>query len=233
MQPETIPEDQPVDIIVLLDDSRLDQKTVSPADLRAMSAGQANIQAKISKEVLDGAPLEVGYSYTTLLNGFSTTVTYGQLQKIRQMPEVASAFLAPCFQLMPAMSTSNSMVGGGTFNETGYHGEGMRIAILDTGVDMNHEIFRDAPESPSLTKESLQTLLDSKDLQCESIVSGIGASTLYRSAKIPSSSTTATKTATARLPPPMEPTAPTWPPQPPEMTVCRTLSWAWPPKRRS
>ena len=27
MQPETIPEDQPVDIIVLLDDSRLDQKT--------------------------------------------------------------------------------------------------------------------------------------------------------------------------------------------------------------
>ena len=185
MQPETIPEDQPVDIIVLLDDSRLDQKTVSPADLRAMSAGQANIQAKISKEVLDGAPLEVGYSYTTLLNGFSTTVTYGQLQKIRQMPEVASAFLAPCFQLMPAMSTSNSMVGGGTFNETGYHGEGMRIAILDTGVDMNHEIFRDAPESPSLTKESLQTLLDSKDLQCESIVSGIGASTLYRSAKIP------------------------------------------------
>ncbi|MFR8331377.1 MAG: hypothetical protein ACLU9S_02530 [Oscillospiraceae bacterium] len=61
MQPMTIPEDQPVDIIVLLDDSRLDQKTVSPADLRAMSAGQANIQAKISKEVLDGASLSAGW----------------------------------------------------------------------------------------------------------------------------------------------------------------------------
>ena len=182
---ETIADDQLVDIIVLLDDSKLKDAAVSETVRRQMRAQQASVQAEISRQVLNGAPLEVGYVYTTLTNGFSATVTYGQLKEIRELPGVESAFLAPSFALMPSMSTSNSMIGGGIFNETGYHGEGMRIAILDTGVDMNHEIFRDAPERPSLTQAELQSILDNHALQCESIVYGVGASTLYRSEKIP------------------------------------------------
>ena len=110
-------------------------------------------------------PLEVGYSYTTLVNGFSASVTYGQLREIRELEGVKSAFIAPCFELVPDMGTSNSMVGGGTFNETGYHGEGMLIAILDTGVDMTHEMFRDTPEEARLTRTALQNLLDTEELQ--------------------------------------------------------------------
>ena len=44
------------------------------------------------------------------------------------------------------MGTSNSMVGGGTFNETGYHGEGMLIAIWTPGVDIFHGRSWDTPE---------------------------------------------------------------------------------------
>ena len=186
IEPETpLSDDQLIKVIILLDDSCFHGETISHTVRQQMSAQQAGVQAEISRRILHGAPLTVGYSYTTLVNGFSATVTYGQLQEIRKMPEVTSAFLAPSFELMPMMSTSNSMVGGGMFNETGYHGEGMRIAILDTGVDMNHEIFRDAPESPSLTRQELQAILDREDLQCESISYGIGASTLYHSEKIP------------------------------------------------
>ena len=59
------------------------------------------------------------------------------------------------------------------------------MAILDTGVDMGHEVFKAAPKSPSLTQEKLRTLLETYDFQVESIIKGISVSNLYYSAKIP------------------------------------------------
>ena len=66
-----------------------------------------------------------------------------------------------------------------------YFGILCRYAILDTGVDMGHEIFKTAPKSPSLTKEKLQSMLEQHDFQVEQIISGISVSDLYYSAKIP------------------------------------------------
>ena len=50
---------------------------------------------------------------------------------------------------------------------------------------MGHEIFKTAPKSPSLTREKLQSMLETYDFQVESIVKGISVSDLYYSAKIP------------------------------------------------
>lgn len=66
-----------------------------------------------------------------------------------------------------------------------YFGILCRYAILDTGVDMGHEIFRTAPKSPSLTREKLQSMLEQYDFQAEQIISGISVSDLYYSVKIP------------------------------------------------
>mgnify|MGYP001853043392 FL=1 len=98
IEPETpLSDDQLVKVIILLDDSCFHGETISHTARQQMSAQQAGVQAEISRRILHGAPLTVGYSYTTLVNGFSATVTYGQLQEIRKMPEVTSAFLAPSF----------------------------------------------------------------------------------------------------------------------------------------
>ena len=121
----------------------------------------------------------------TLLNGFSATVTYGQYKAIRKLDCVQSAFISPTFELLPDTANSNRMIGGGIYNTTGFTGEGMLVAILDTGVDMGHEIFKTAPKSPSLTREKLQSMLETYDFQVESIVKGISVSDLYYSAKIP------------------------------------------------
>jgi len=123
--------------------------------------------------------------YTTLLNGFSATVTYGQYKAIRRLDCVQSAFISPTFELLPDTANSNKMIGGGSYNTTGFTGEGMLVAILDTGVDMGHEVFKAAPKSPSLTQEKLRTLLETYDFQVESIIKGISVSNLYYSAKIP------------------------------------------------
>ena len=155
----------------------------SRAQVNALLRTQKSALAQIER-ALD-TKVEPQRQYTTLLNGFSATVTYGQYKAIRKLDCVQSAFISPTFELLPDTANSNRMIGGGIYNTTGFTGEGMLVAILDTGVDMGHEVFKAAPKSPSLTQEKLRTLLETYDFQVESIIKGISVSNLYYSAKIP------------------------------------------------
>ena len=170
-----------VEIIVVVNDSVADPD--SRAQVNALLHTQKSALAQINRAI-DGQ-VEPQRQYTTLLNGFSATVTYGQYKAIRKLDCVQSAFISPTFELLPDTANSNRMIGGGIYNTTGFTGEGMLVAILDTGVDMGHEIFKTAPKSPSLTREKLQSMLETYDFQVESIVKGISVSDLYYSAKIP------------------------------------------------
>lgn len=170
-----------VEIIVVVNDSVADPD--SRAQVNALLRTQKIALAQINRAI-DGQ-VEPQRQYTTLLNGFSATVTYGQYKAIRNLDCVQSAFISPTFELLPDTANSNRMIGGGIYNTTGFTGEGMLVAILDTGVDMGHEIFKTAPKSPSLTREKLQSMLETYDFQVESIVKGISVSDLYYSAKIP------------------------------------------------
>ena len=170
-----------VEIIVVVNDSVADPD--SRAQVNALLRTQKSALAQIER-ALD-TKVEPQRQYTTLLNGFSATVTYGQYKAIRRLDCVQSAFISPTFELLPDTANSNKMIGGGSYNTTGFTGEGMLVAILDTGVDMGHEVFKAAPKSPSLTQEKLRTLLETYDFQVESIIKGISVSNLYYSAKIP------------------------------------------------
>ena len=170
-----------VEIIVVVNDSVADPD--SRAQVNALLRTQKSALSQIER-ALD-TKVEPQQQYTTLLNGFSATVTYGQYKAIRRLDCVQSAFISPTFELLPDTANSNKMIGGGSYNTTGFTGEGMLVAILDTGVDMGHEVFKAAPKSPSLTQEKLRTLLETYDFQVESIIKGISVSNLYYSAKIP------------------------------------------------
>ena len=183
---EEIDPEMTVRIIVILDEALIPANgKPTKASQNKMLQQQAAVQQEISEEILEGAPLNIHHSYATLTNGFSATVTYAQLQEIRQLDSVVSAFAAPTFELQPLMTTSNSMVGGGVYNDTGYNGEGMVVAILDTGVSHSHEVFASAPKNPRLSRSDIQKLLDQNDMHCEADVPSVGASTLYYNEKIP------------------------------------------------
>lgn len=181
IDPETL-----VQIIVILDEELIpDDGQPTKAAQTKMLQQQSAVQKEISEKILGGGELKLRHSYCTLTNGFSATVTYAQLQEIRELDSVVSAFAAPTFELEPLMTTSNSMVGGGVYNDTGYNGEGMVVAILDTGVSHGHEVFTSAPVNPRLSRSDIQELLDRYDMHCETDVPSVGASTLYYNEKIP------------------------------------------------
>ena len=170
-----------VEIIVVVDDSVA--KPAAQAQVQSLLQKQEKAAATMSRAI--GEAVEPERQYTTLLNGFSATVTYGQYKALKELDCVESVFLSPTFSLLPDTANSTRMIGGGLANETGFTGEGMLIAILDTGVDMDHQIFSKAPASPALTQDDVKGLLSQYDFQAEGFVKGLSVSSVYKSAKFP------------------------------------------------
>ena len=142
------------------------------------------MQKEISAKVLGGGELEILHSYTTVSNGFAVKIPYGKLEAIRALDGVAAAYPAPVFQLSPDMPTSTTELGG-LANSSGYQGEGMVIAIVDSGLEISHSLFREAPTSPALDQKDVENVLASKNLKAEEKKPGITASQVYHSAKVP------------------------------------------------
>lgn len=171
---EEISPDEEVTAIIVL------EKKISPL----ARFQQKSIQNEISKNVLDGEKLEVLHSYTTVENGFAAVVPYGKLEEIRQLPGVAAAYAAPVFKVAPDMPTTMTELGG-LENTSGYQGEGMVIAIVDSGLEISHPLFTQAPTTPALMKKDIENILASKNLKAEEKKSGITASQVYKTAKVP------------------------------------------------
>ena len=171
---EEISPDEEVTAIIVL------EKKISPL----ARFQQKSIQNEISKNVLDGEKLEVLHSYTTVENGFAAVVPYGKLEEIRQLPGVAAAYAAPVFKVAPDMPTTMTELGG-LENTSGYQGEGMVIAIVDSGLEISHPLFTQAPTTPALAENDLENVLASKNLKAEEKKPGITASQVYKRAKVP------------------------------------------------
>lgn len=171
---EEISPDEEVTAIIVL------EKKISPL----ARFQQKSIQNEISKNVLDGEKLEVLHSYTTVENGFAAVVPYGKLEEIRQLPGVAAAYAAPVFKVAPDMPTTMTELGG-MENTSGYQGEGMVIAIVDSGLEISHPLFKQAPTTPALAKNDLEIVLARKSLKAEEKKPGITASQVYKTAKVP------------------------------------------------
>lgn len=142
------------------------------------------------------------YQYNTLFNGFSAEIPYGALQEIRSVEGVAYAFEAPSYTVPEDMtsedaelctvSTRDSFGSSSVWNSKvyGYTGAGMRVAVIDTGLDLTHPSFQ---ADPALAENSM-TLSDVdealKELNAYNIYrkkTSINptADKFYRSAKVP------------------------------------------------
>ncbi len=107
----------------------------------------------------------------------SANVEYGKIEQIKQLPGVADVVLEQQYEpaasentVQPNMEISTGMTGTTTAWSTGYTGAGMRIAIIDTGLDMSHQSFDNGAyeyaleQNAARAKESVEAYKASLDL---------------------------------------------------------------------
>ena len=121
-------------------------------------------QHKTVFKAMKGIDYELKYEYTRLLNGFSCDVAYGDLEAISNISGVQSVHIANSFA-KPVVETpvstnqvvANEIVGNTTMHGHGYTGAGIVVAVLDTGLNLEHEAFQDAANwvVPVVTEQTI------------------------------------------------------------------------------
>ncbi|MBS5389819.1 MAG: S8 family serine peptidase [Anaerovoracaceae bacterium] len=180
-QEEIYDEDSEVTVIVELKEDS-DKKGESPSSAAYKEKQQDKVRKEIGKKVLGGKTPKALYNYTSVGNGFAIDVKYGKLAQIQEIDSVKTAYVAPDLQLDPDART-NTDVAGLVSNATGYEGQGMVIAVIDSGIALEHPAFAEAVDKPALTKDMVAEKLDT--LQAKQNSPYITADQLYRSEKIP------------------------------------------------
>nr|WP_285228718.1 cell wall-binding repeat-containing protein [Planococcus sp. ISL-109] len=123
-----------------------------------------NVKKTISSR---GVELNSQYEYTTAFNGFSGVVKFSDIQKIKDLPNVKDVYIANEYErpeATPDMTTSHDFIQSRqVWADSKFKGEGMVVAVIDTGVDPEHKDFNITDESKvDLTKSTVDGLV-SKD----------------------------------------------------------------------
>lgn len=147
-------------IVLLKDKPAIDTTTRGTKSqtnrMQKLARQQAAVQEKMSEK---GLSFTVDHCYRALLNGFSVTVPYGDLETIAAIDNVSEVHVANSYALPeePASNLSaNEMTGADDCHAAGYDGAGSTIAILDTGLNTTHEAFQDYGNTEKvITKWSL------------------------------------------------------------------------------
>nr|WP_245698268.1 S8 family serine peptidase [Sporosarcina ureilytica] len=125
------------------------------ASERAKAQQKVNAQQKQVKQEMKLKKLLVkeGYTFETVLNGFSATVKADDLKKLLDIKGVklvepvveVHAFEDTSVnengQVSPAMDTSQSFLGIEKIWNKGFKGQGIKVGVLDTGIDYHHPEF--------------------------------------------------------------------------------------------
>lgn len=93
---------------------------------------------------------EVGFRYKTVFNGFAAIVPLGSVKDLARLPGVAS--VRAVREYFPTLDVSNAAMGAPAFwSAVGgdeQAGAGMKIGLIDTGVDFSNPMFSDATLIP-------------------------------------------------------------------------------------
>ena len=167
---------------------------------------QQAVTTAIEKKM--GQKLDVVWNLTLAANIISANVTYGQIEAIEATAGVEKVLIETQYQpdvvskdetAQPNMATSPEQIGSSAAWAAGYTGAGSRIAVIDTGTDLNHQAFNEAAflysmnylaGTKGVTLEEYMASLDLLDAEEIASVAGelnvdIEADQVYRTTKAP------------------------------------------------
>ncbi|SCY64029.1 Serine protease, subtilisin family [Paenibacillus polysaccharolyticus] len=123
--------------------SSMETKAVTQVENQQQSFVHSLTQKKIKHEVLD--------NYAYALNGVALEIKGNQLGQLLQIPGVVSVYpdyevtLAPdTGEVNPHMKDTAPFIGAPEVWDLGYKGKGVKVGVIDTGIDYNHPNLRDA-----------------------------------------------------------------------------------------
>lgn len=147
---------------------QLSREPVAAAESSAEEAGFENFSAGSAEQLVDneqsnfidqaaalGIDLQVNYQYNTVLNGLEVTVAARDLKKLASMPNVLSIDENQTYYEIPLDEQDASA--GDNFEiqplkqmgvdeawAKGFTGKGIKVGVIDTGVDYLHPDLKDA-----------------------------------------------------------------------------------------
>lgn len=204
-------------MITLKDDALIDtygkvysKLADSVAQYAATPEGQQQAQTLADKQAAlaeklysKGLIQSVEHSYVTVMNGFSATVKYGDLEKIEKISGVDDVILSDTYNRPQTAEASEdaSVINNavevyptGIFDSSNvsYTGIGTAVAILDSGFDCSHTVFQNQPTGELLIdRNDVSGILNGTDdngnplANAAQTTPGLKLTDVYYSDKIP------------------------------------------------
>lgn len=143
-----------VRVIVELDDSSIvellapSQSTTSSLSdkemdilMKEVETEQHNVMEEIESEVKDA---EIEESFSVVLNGLSVTVPTHQLDDLKNLEGVKNVYLSSVVERpesSPKLISSKELISIPPVTSASTEGEGVVVAVVDTGIDFTHKDF--------------------------------------------------------------------------------------------
>ena len=207
--PSTVKNTDTISIIVdmempaIMDAYGQSNKTMSMAEfassseaIKVMSSASAE-KANILKSLKDkGIKFTEGAVYTTIFSGFEILIQAGDFDAACEaIGKDSKVIVGEVYEKCESQLVENQVnfyESTGIFNSADfkYQGEGMVVAVLDTGLDYTHSAFSDSNftanrQKLGLTKKMVADLLAAKETRAEFYMNGVTADDLYMSDKVP------------------------------------------------
>lgn len=135
--------------------------------------------------------LSNSYNYTVVMNAVSLKTKVKNIDRIAKIPGVKDIIISNYYEAFDLSSEAKELedisytdvfMDSEKAWEAGYTGEGMAIAVIDTGTDVNHEAFMGDIENPRFDKESLDEIIKNVGLSAKGV---LNSDSVYHSEKIP------------------------------------------------
>lgn len=151
--------------------------------LKKLNAARSAPLKKMA-DIVDG--FSVLHSFTHTLNAVTFKATAAEAEQLKKVSGIKRVFASPKVKLIevePADDiSSGSMIGLETLREMGLDGSGTAVAIIDGGLDVNHEALTLTDESKvKYTKDGIAAVLKANKMGSDSIK----IDEVYKSAKVP------------------------------------------------
>ncbi|MEH7504791.1 S8 family serine peptidase [Neobacillus drentensis] len=132
--------DELVHLIVEVEQPEQNEKTTAESKRALFKQKQDKVIEQISngKNSKSNASMKVKHRYFEGFNGFSVETEYQNLKDIQSIPGVVHVQVARTFQ--ESMAVSKELVQAQkVWEQYGYKGEGLVVAVVDSGIDYTHK----------------------------------------------------------------------------------------------